>query len=272
MNNNWLAKIFDWNREVIEAAETPFAKLAVFVLPILAPIVPAFFTGLHIFKMLLELFVFQYATQASGVIAIITALVLEMLGYVGAILFVQSLFSWIKTKEDRYILPFALNGGAYIFYLIAMWLINLQLGKYFGTPPIVNNIIGLLSFITIPTGLIAANHLSQKGDIEQNNTLRQEKREDKLKMKALDRGINIFQSSVSSVADTTSTQRREKHASDYQDKIIVMLEAEYANTGKILSPSGICRTLKIDVERNKGHVYRITKRWQETLGQNQVSQ
>jgi len=110
----------------------------------------------------------------------IVAVVLEMLGYVGAISFIQSLFRWVRTREDRYILPFALNGFAYLFYLLAMYLINVQLGVYFQTPTIINNIIGLLSFVTVPTSLLAANHLSQKEEKEEDYVVRQERRQDSM--------------------------------------------------------------------------------------------
>ncbi len=175
-----LAEFFEKQREIIEAAETPFAKLAIFVLPILAPTVPASLTGLHVYKLLLTIFTFQYADEVSKVLSITVSIVLELLGYVGAISAIQSLFRWIRTREDEYMLPFALNGMAYFFYLVSMWLINVELGKHFGTPDIVNNIVGLLSFVTVPTSLLAANHLSQKEQREEEYELRQEGRKDRL--------------------------------------------------------------------------------------------
>jgi len=53
--STWLANFFNKQREIIEAAETPFSKLAIFILPILAPSVPAFMTGLHLYKLLLKI-------------------------------------------------------------------------------------------------------------------------------------------------------------------------------------------------------------------------
>lgn len=170
----WLANIFIKQREIIEAAETPFSKLAIFILPILAPAVPAFMTGLHLFKLFLEMFTFKYASETSFVMSSIIALVLELLGYVGAISFIKSLFSWIKERREEFLVPFALNGVAYGFYLLAMFLINVQLGKYFGTSAIINNIVGLLSFITVPTSLLAANHLNSVSDFEREEQLRKE--------------------------------------------------------------------------------------------------
>ncbi len=175
-----LALFFDKQREIIEAAETPFAKLAIFILPILAPIVPASLTGLHLYKLFLIIFTFAGADKLAIVLASIVALVLEMLGYVGAISFIQAVFRLVKTRNSLYILPALLNGFAYAFYLILMFLVNYMLGKYFQTPDIINTIVGLLSFVTVPTGLLAANYLSQKEIKEDEREIRHESREERL--------------------------------------------------------------------------------------------
>lgn len=204
-----LANFFDHLREIIEAAETPFAKLAVFVLPILSPLVPASFTGLHVYKLLID--IFDFDPILSGTLAAIVGVVLEMLGYVGAIEFISSIFRLIKNKNETFWLPVALTGLAYVFYLFCMFLINVELGKYFETPSIVNNIVGLLSFITVPTGLLAANHLGRKEDDQESYKLRQELREDRLKAKALKAGINVFspapQSTVVYESETRSVAK-----------------------------------------------------------------
>lgn len=179
-NTNRLAEFFNKQREVIEAAETPFAKLAVFVLPILAPSVPATFTGLHIYKLLLEIFTFSNSQPIAFTLSLIVSIVLELLGYVGAISFVQAVFRLIKTWNSLYILPAILNGLSYVFYLILMFLVNYKLGEYFQTPIIINTIVGLLSFVTVPTGLLAANYLSQKEIKEEDKELRRERKEERL--------------------------------------------------------------------------------------------
>lgn len=175
-----LAAFFDRQREIIEAAETPFAKLSIFILPILAPIVPASLTGLHLHKLFLTLFTFRYATEVSAGLSILVALVLEMLGYVGAISFIQSLFRWVKTHNSLYALPTILNFLSYVFYLILMFLVNYMLGRYFQTPDIINIIVGLLSFVTVPTGLLAANYLSQKEMKEDDREIRKERSQERL--------------------------------------------------------------------------------------------
>lgn len=189
-----LANFFDRQREIIEAAETPFAKLAIFLLPILAPVVPASLTGLHLYKLFTE--TFQFDSEWAGALSILIAVVLEMLGYVGAISFIQALFRLIKTRNSLYILPSLLNGLAYVFYLIVMFMVNYQLGIHFHTPDIINKITAWLSFMTVPTGLLAANYLSQKEVKEDERQERLEKRDERLE-KARIRAGKVSESSVS---------------------------------------------------------------------------
>lgn len=194
MTTNKLAEFFNRQRELIEAAETPFAKLAIFILPILSPMVPATLTGMHLYQLFLDIFNFPGSDVFAVISAVIPSIVLELLGYVGAISFIQALFRWIEGRYDvdgdKFLVPAVLNFLAYVFYLAAMWMINVSLGEYFGTPTIVNSIVGLLSFITVPTSLLAANHLAIKDHDSKEERIRQERREDKLKKKMIDSGMN----------------------------------------------------------------------------------
>lgn len=262
MKTNWLAEFFNRQREVIEAAETPFAKLAIFVLPVMAPLVPAFMTGLHMFRLLIELFTFQYANEISGFMSIVIGITLELLGYIGAILFIQSLFQWIKTRKTEYILPFTLNGLAYMFYLVAMWLINFQLGKYFGTPEIVNNIFGLLSFITVPTGLLAANHLSQKELKEDEKEMREEKRKERLEKLKIKHGYHeepkVYQQDIERV--------EQKKASEYKDKIWKYLDEQYQKHKHVARVVEVTSKFNLPYDKAKGFVSSQRKMWMEQNG------
>lgn len=234
-----LARLFDRWREVIEAAETPFAKLAIFVLPVLAPIVPASLTGLHLYKLFLEIFKFPNADKVSLILSVIVALVLEMLGYVGAISFIQAIFHWVKTKNVLYALPTLLNGVAYIFYLLLMFLVNYMLGNYFGTPSIINTIVGLLSFVTVPTGLLAANYLSQKELKEEDREIRRESREERLE-RARIKAQKLSESSVTYQKDVTkvSESSDESFPKDWR-KLRKLLSTKDMNDLANLSADGV---------------------------------
>lgn len=233
-----LAKFFDRQREIIEAAETPFAKLAIFILPILSPIVPASLTGLHLYKLFLEIFTFKYADQISATLAVIVALVLEMLGYVGAISFIQAVFRFVKTWNRLYLLPAMLNGIAYCFYLVLMFLVNYMLGSYFRTPDIINTIVGLLSFVTVPTGLLAANHLSQKEIKEDEKEIRKENRDERLE-KARIRAGKVSESSVTYRKDVEEvTESSENLPKDWR-KLKPLLSTKDIETLANLSAEGV---------------------------------
>ena len=224
-----LAQFFDKQREIIEAAETPFAKLAIFILPILAPIVPASLTGLHLFKLFVE--VLSFGDTVSKVLATLVALVLEMLGYVGAISFVQAVFRLVKTRNTLYLLPSVLNGLSYLFYLALMFLVNYKLGEYFQTPNIINTIVGLLSFVTVPTGLLAANYLSQKELKEDDRELRKESREERLekaRIKAAKLSVNLPKESV--------TYQKDVEVSESSEKLSGKFPKDWRKLRDVLSP------------------------------------
>ena len=235
-----LAQFFDRQREIIEAAETPFAKLAIFLLPILAPIVPASLTGLHLYKLFTE--TFEFATHWAGTLSVLIALVLEMLGYVGAISFIQSLFRLIKTRNSLYLLPSVLNGLAYLFYLAVMFMVNYQLGIHFQTPDIINRIVAWLSFMTVPTGLLAANYLSQKEVKQDEKEERAERREERLE-KARIRAGQVTESSQTYQKDVTkvsevSESSNESFPKDWRKLRKIMSEKDMKDLAN-LSAAGV---------------------------------
>jgi hypothetical protein len=258
---NFLATIFLWTQEVIEAAETPFSKLAIFVLPVMAPLVPAFMTMLHMFKLLQEMFTFAYAYEVSAVMAGIIGIVLELLGYVGAITFIRSLFRYVKNRQDEEILPVVLNFLAYFFYIVAMWLINYQLGKYFGTASIINTIFGLLSFITIPTGLLAANHLSERAQEEHDEKEKDKDRKFKLDKYKIKHGINP--DAAPAKAEKPTREKRSKSASWYREKMLNYLSDTYRSEKRVATVIEIARKFKLDYDRSKGFISGLRTRWKK---------
>lgn len=165
---NFIAGFFNWIREVIESAETPFVLFALIVLPVLAPAVPATVTGIRLHTEL----------GLHWSISIVSAVVLELLGYVGAIAFIKSIYRWFR-KEGS-LLSVLMNGFAYAFYVYAMYSINVRLGFLAGESSIVNEVFAILSFLTIPTGLLAAEHINERDQKEDKEKLRQEARKDRL--------------------------------------------------------------------------------------------
>lgn len=262
-----LARWFDGIREIIEAAEMPFAKLAIFVLPVLAPLVPAVMTGMHMNKLLGT--IFKYPELSFG-LACVIALVLEMLGYVGAISFIRAFFDLLQ-KGTQYALSATLNGLAYIFYLVAMFFINVKLGQYFHVTEIINTIIGLLSFITVPTGLLAANHLSQRENEEVYEKRHQEGRQDRIARYKIKHGMNpdpapvVYQSTTPSDQNTERSERKEKAASFYRERMWQFMDKKRSE-GKILTVKQIVEHFDLDYERSKGFVSTQRTLWARERG------
>lgn len=263
--NKGLASLFNKWREVIESAETPFSKLAIFILPIITPLVPAVLTGMHIYQLLLEIFTFNGSKYLAVGLSFVVGIVLETLGYVGAISFIQNIFNWIRTREESYLVPSFLTFFSYLFYLVAMYQINVKLGEYFGTPKIMNNIVGLLAFITVPSSLLAATHLGQKEMLEREDTVRKESNEFKLKKHAIKHGINVFQQVTSTVQNDTVSEKKKRRASDYKEKIWKLLD-EQRSRGIILGVKDITEHFDLPYDKAKGFVSTQRTYWAQERG------
>lgn len=264
-----LANLFDRWREVIESAETPFSKLAIFILPILAPVVPAILTGMHVYQLLLQIFEFSYAPHLSGILSFIVGIVLEMLGYVGAISFIQNVFNWIRTRKEEFLVPSVLTFLSYLFYLIAMYQINVQLGKFFNTPVIMNSIVGLLAFITVPSSLLAATHLGQKELLERERETRKDNNDFRLKKQALKQGMNIFGAPVSNelVVDGVSTQVKHS-AAQYKELVFSILDETLGqiSLSDITKEINKRKRLRLEHKDIKGTLFKYKNQWKRERG------
>lgn len=165
---NFIADTFNWIRQVIESAETPFAMTAILILPILAPAVPATVTGMRLHSEL----------DWPVAMAVTTAIVLELLGYASAIFLIKSISK--KFRNEGSFLSILTSGIAYLFYISLMYTINVQLGQLSGESLVENRIFALLSFLTIPTGLLAAESINNRSEKEEKEKLRLERRADSM--------------------------------------------------------------------------------------------
>ena len=238
-NKNILANVISGFREVVEAAETPFAKLAILLLPILAPLVPALLTGIRMQILLLNLVGDRLPKSVATWGSVIIAVVLELLGYVGAVMFVRSIFKLVKNKDVEFFIPVVLTGIAYLFYLADMYAINVQLNK---DVPDATWVFGLLSFMTVPTGLLAATSINDRQENEEDFQIRQEKRKDKLEMARIKYGTSRsnsetnmevpkdFRNSNETSKTTSGTMGR---PSIHQERVFQFMEQQYLQTKQV---------------------------------------
>lgn len=256
MNKNFLANLFTWFREVIEAAESPFSKLAIFVLPIITPLVPAVITGIRLHDLL----------ELDNWICWIAGVVLELLGYVGALAFIKSIYDYVHDKTTEHALPIVINGLAYGFYLLGMYLINVKLGELANDPPVVKSVFALLSFLTVPTGLLAAQHIRNRDKDEKDTIIRHEEQDYSLRKTAIKQGINIFAAVTGgSTSAEKPKEKKIKHASDYHDKAIAELEKKYLN-GYVLTLAELIAELKIPYNKSKGYMSGLRREWMKSKG------
>lgn len=230
-HTNILASVFDWFREVIESAEMPFSKLVIFVLPILAPVVPASVTG---FRLTSEM-------HFHPALSFITALVLELIGYVGAIAFIKAIYKKFQNKGSW--LSVVLNGLAYGFYVVVMYEINVRLGFMAGDLPIVNQIFALLSFITIPTGLLAAEHLNERSEKDEQRELRAERRSER--MEKLQIQANIAEQRTNGERTERRTNNRTPNGKNVRSEIETFVRSVQANEHRTPGPSEISRSVGV---------------------------
>lgn len=291
-NTHWLAEKFNIQREIIEAAETPFSKLAMFVLPIISPLVPATMTGMHLYQIFLDVFQFDSAWLLSGILAFVAGFVLELLGYVGAITFIKGIFNFLSTRRDEYLVPMVLNGSSYIFYLILLWMINYQLGKYLGIDATLNNIIAALSFVTVPTSLLAGSHLSEKAkderdaekskivrdnykaELERQDALRREEneRQDRLRLEKEQMRLErwrlkngyAYQATTQSSEFQNSFGTKEKtgRPSEWETPVFDFMDNYYRNSQQAATFSEVLDNVKIGEQPiSKAQASKLRNRW-----------
>ena len=194
---------------------------------------------------------------------------LEGIGLISTSKLVEHVVIFIRSRNVKTAIAIAVLAGTVVVYITILVSLNVKIHKEF-TDENFKQALTLICYLPLLAGVLNGLTLVKIEDVnsaEYQNRLKeqhyQETRGDRVKLKPLDKAVNLFEQAIADQTAAPKTPAREKHASDYQDKIVVMLNAEYSKSGRVLSPSGICHLLKIDVDRNKGHVYRITKRWKE---------
>lgn len=227
MKTNWLASFFAMADEIVDAAQSPAAKFASTVLPVIAPLVPAFITGVRLHAMYISLVNGSFPKWVPTTGAIITALVLEFLGWVGTIAFVRNLYKWAKTKEDEYLVPTILSFLAYSGYIIDMWMVNSERTSQ-------TNIFLLLSLFSVPAGFLFAVTLVTSQDEKNEVEIRRERREERLERLRIKTG-NKLESSKKFPEEDGSFQEVSKKSPDWR-KVRLQLSREQLENLANLNP------------------------------------
>lgn len=245
MKKNLLASFFEFLSETIMGAEKSFLDLLSALVPYAVPIIPAYLTFYHTWQMM----------NFPQWVAWTAAFVVEALGLASvstAIRFYQHNRNY---KLDKNKAPFWLAVVVYLFYIIVVLTTNVILEVVAGQRGAwIIAAIGLFSLLSVPSGVLISIR-TQFAEMLENRYIRH--------MEA--RGKNLPPAQVPGMG-FSSFARSEKHASDYHDKIIAMLDQAYDTKHRVLMPKDITAKLGLPHTNNKGYVSNLTHEWKKGKG------
>lgn len=238
-SRNWMIWLFEGIANTVNGAEKAFVDLLSAFVPYLVPVIPSYLTYWH------TLVIMEFPSWVAWTAAI----VVEALGLASVSTSVKFWYHNRKYKADNNKAPFLLAIGVYVFYIVTVLLVNVILEVVDGSRSSwVIACIALFSLLSFPSGVlisIRAQYREILGDISQR----------------YHKPTEPFVP-----APAPSGTLREKHASDYRDKILALLDAEYAKSGGVLAPKDISTRLKLNHSRSKGYISTLTKEWKGTKG------
>lgn len=238
-NTNFLARLFGAISNTINGMEKSFLDLLSAIVPYFVPIIPAYLTYYHT----------RDQMDFPNNVAYTAAFVVEVLGITSVSTAIRFYRHNLRYKDVKNRAPFWLAVATYAFYLAIVLLVNVILeivaGKRDGW---VILSIGLFSLLSVPSGVLISIR-TQFAEMLEERT-------------------NRYAPQPAPVynAETRTPTLRTKHASDYREKIISILEQEYKKTGNVPPPKEITSSLKLDHSKNKGFVSTLRKQWMEEKG------
>lgn len=244
MKNAWsniLGVFFQFTADLINGAEKSFLDFLSALVPYCVPVIPAYLTFFHVQK-----------EMAFPVwVAVTSAFVVETLGMASVSTAIRFWYHNQKYKKGDNKAPFQLAIGVYIFYIAVVILVNVILEIVSGNRGgWVILAIALFTLLSVPSGVLIAIR-AQYSEV----------------LDAIDKRYHKSGNQPAPAGGSDGTMRREKHASDYHDAIIKMLDAEHAKSGGVLTPKQITTRLKLHHGNNKGYVSTlINKEWKPSKG------
>lgn len=240
-NTNFLGQLFEYISKVINGAEKSFLDLLSALVPYFVPVIPAYLTFYHTRDQM------AFPTEVAWTAAFVVE-VLGMTSISTAIRFYRNNKRY-STEQNK--APFNLAIFTYIFYLVVVLSVNvlLEVVAEKRTPAIILA-IALFSLLSVPSGVL----ISIRSQFSEMLEDREQRRKP------------MGQPEAAYNKDVPQPQLRPKHASDYRDKIIAMLDAEFAKSGKVLAPKDITARLKLEHSKNKGFVSTLTSEWKRSKG------
>lgn len=233
--------------DVFNGIEKSLLDLICVIVPYATPLVPAYLT-------------FDNAQTVLGLpawVAWTIAFVFESLGLASVATAVRF---WRHNKKNENKAqanqaPFSAARNIYIAYLFVVILVNVILEAVAGTRDFWGILtIAALSLLSFPAASLIALRQIHSDILEE-----------KAQVKA-----GKSQGNQNNQGETLAVgQKQTKHASDYRDKIIALLENEHKATGHVLTPRQITDRLKekhkitLDHDKSKGFISTTTTTWKQ---------
>lgn len=236
--NNILDKFFRMVTDVLNGAEKSFLDFLSVLVPYFVPVIPAYLTYFHTWKMM------DFPTW----VAFTASFVVEVLGITSVSTAIRFWRHNQRYKDKNNKAPFILAVVVYAFYIIIVVSVNVILEIVSDTRGgwIIFS-IGLFTLLSVPSGVLISIRTQYAEMLEEI-------------------GSRYRKPQNTPLPEPQSGAHREKHASDYRDRILEMLEAEYSRSGQVLAPKQITARLKLHHGNNKGFVSNLTKEWKQSKG------
>lgn len=248
MKTNFLARFFEWVSQVLNGAERSFLDLLSVLVPYCVPVIPAYLTYYHTKDIM----------DFPDWVAITASFVVEVLGITSvstAIRFFRHNQRYKKSIERNTAnaAPFWLAVFVYVFYIVIVLTVNVLLEQIAGTRSgEVILAIALFTLLSFPSGVLISIRTQYTEMLEEKQAHRTGARGQMIEPEPAPMGF--------------VPTARVKHASDYRDKIVTMLDDAYSDGGRVLSPKEITSKLKLEHANNKGFVSTLTKEWKQGKG------
>lgn len=240
MKNEWLKNIFSFFADLLNNAERGIVDFISAFVPYAVPIIPAYLTFYHTQDMM----------DFPAWVAWTSAFVVEALGLASVATVVRFYLHNKRYKSEQNRAPFWIAFGVYIFYIVVVITVNVILEVVANTRGgWIITAIGLFSLLSFPSGVLISIRTQYREMLDQKQAAKQ----------GTQKPNNDNQTQP-------QREQKQKHASDYKDRIPVMLKAEFDKSGKVLTPKDITSALKLDHEKNKGYVSTARSKWMQESG------
>lgn len=269
-HTNKLADIFNWLGEVFEKFNPAAFRFLAALLPYLTPLPVAFISQANATKFL------NLKPGVSGIFVFC----LEGIGLWFTSLFVDAVVEAIRSKNWKAWLNVLMFAVAVTSYVVILININVIIEQSSGrVDPAYSRLITLLCFLPLITGIgngyyklkleqKTNTEIAQERELEQQDKIRQENNDLKLKKAALKHGFNPFapQPVVTLQQEAPQVKTEEHQASDYRDFVFELLDTYNGQIPltKITEEVNRQKRVRFVHEKVKGTWYKYLQAWKRS--------